>query len=54
MKTSEPIISSNSKGAFIFKKMLKDKKEIHTHLKKGGKLSDLKEKFNFAKPVSFT
>ncbi|MFM7857437.1 MAG: hypothetical protein ACKO96_37330 [Flammeovirgaceae bacterium] len=47
-------VSKNSKGAAIFKKMLSDKKFIHEHLKKGGKLSDLKDKFDFAKPVSFT
>ncbi|MCY7420716.1 MAG: hypothetical protein LH478_03125 [Chitinophagaceae bacterium] len=44
----------NSKGAFIFKKMLEDKKAIHSHLQKGGKISDLKEKFNFVKPLLTT
>lgn len=48
------IISSNSKGASIFKKMLEDKKAISAHLQKGGKLSDLKGKFNFVKPLSIT
>ena len=43
--------SMNSKGAFIFSKMLEDKKAIHAHLQQGGKLSDLKEKFNFVKPI---
>ena len=52
MKTKEAIQkATNSKGAAIFKKMLDDKKTIHAHLKKGGKLSDLKEKFNFVKPL---
>ena len=45
-------ISVNSKGAQIFKKMLADKKTIANHLQKGGKLSELKEKFNFVKPLS--
>lgn len=44
--------SSNSKGASIFKKILEDKKAIHQHLQQGGKISDLKEKFNFVKPLS--
>lgn len=47
-------ISSNSKGASIFKKMLEDKMAISAHLQKGGKLSDLKGKFNFVKPLSIT
>ena len=42
----------NSKGAAIFKKMLEDKKAIHAHLQKGGELTDLKEKYNFATPLS--
>lgn len=42
----------NSKGASIFKKMLEDKKTIHEHLQKGGKLEDLKTKFRFVKPLS--
>jgi hypothetical protein len=42
----------NSKGSAIFKKMLEDKKAIHEHLKKGGKLTDLKDKYNFATPLS--
>ena len=46
--------SSNSKGASIFKKILEDKKAIHQHLQKGGKISDIKEKFNFVKPLSIT
>ncbi len=48
------IISTNSKGAFIFKKMLEDKQAIAAHLQKGGKLSELKGKFNFVKPLSIT
>ena len=43
--------SSNSKGAAIFKKMLDDKKAIREHIKNGGKISDLKDKFPFVKPV---
>jgi len=42
----------NSKGASVFKKMLEDKKAIHEHLKKGGKLDDLKNKYRFVKPLS--
>lgn len=42
----------NSKGASIFKKMLEDKKAIHAHIQRGGKLSELKEKFHFVKPIS--
>jgi hypothetical protein len=41
----------NSKGASIFKKMLEDKKAIHQHLQNGGKLSDLKNKYRFVKPL---
>jgi len=41
----------NSKGASIFKKMLEDKKAIHQHLQKGGKLADLKNKYRFVKPL---
>ena len=46
--------SLNSKGAFIFKKMLDDKKAIHEHLQKGGKLSGLKDKYKFVKPISIS
>ena len=42
----------NSKGAAIFKKMLDDKNAIHQHLKNGGKLTDLKDKYNFLDPLS--
>lgn len=42
----------NSKGAAIFKKMLDDKRAIEKHLKGGGKISDLKKRFNFVKPLS--
>ncbi|MEO8761186.1 MAG: hypothetical protein ABI388_07700 [Bacteroidia bacterium] len=41
----------NSKGASILKKMLEDKKAIHEHLQQGGKLSDLKNKYKFVKPL---
>jgi hypothetical protein len=44
--------TENSKGAYIFKEMLEDKKAIQDHLSKGGKIEDLKEKFNFVKPIS--
>ena len=44
--------SLNSKGASIFKKMLEDKKAILQHLQNGGKLSDLKNKYRFVKPLS--
>jgi hypothetical protein len=44
--------SLNSKGAFIFKKMLEDKKAIHKHLQKGRKLTDIKNKYRFVKPLS--
>jgi hypothetical protein len=45
---------ANSKGAAIFKKMLDDKRAITNHLQQGGKLSDLKDRFNFATPLSLT
>lgn len=44
--------SLNAKGAAIFKKMLEDKRAIHNHLQSGGKLADLKDKYNFATPLS--
>lgn len=44
-------VSLNSKGASIFKKMIEDKKNIHQHLQKGGKLEDLKNKYRFVKPI---
>ena len=43
--------TENSKGAYIFKKMLGDKKAIHEHLAKGGKIEDLKDRFKFVKPL---
>lgn len=43
---------ANSKGAAIFRKMLEDKNAIREHIKKGGRISDLKDKYSFAKPVS--
>lgn len=42
----------NSKGAAIFRKMLDDKSLIRKHLRKGGKISDLKDQVSFVKPVS--
>lgn len=55
MKNKENIIKSkNSKGAGFFKKILEDKKAIHEHIQKGGKIADIKEKFNFVKPLSTT
>jgi hypothetical protein len=42
----------NSKGAAIFQKMLHDKVTISEHLKKGGKIRDIKDKFHFVKTVS--
>lgn len=47
-------ITENSKGALIFKKMLEDKNAIHEHIRKGGKIADLKDKFNFVKPLPTT
>jgi len=53
MKNSTDIKKTlNSKGAAIFKKMLDDKKAIHQHLMKGGKLTDLKDKYHFLDPLS--
>jgi hypothetical protein len=46
------IKSKNTIGGHIFKKMLEDKIAISTHLQNGGKLSDLKDKYKFAKPFS--
>jgi hypothetical protein len=43
--------SKNTIGGHIFKQMLEDKNAISTHLKNGGKLSDLKDKFKFATPL---
>ena len=54
MKNKETIKNAtNSKGAAIFKKMIEDKKAIHEHMAKGKKISELKDKFNFVKPLSF-
>ena len=44
--------TENSKGAYIFKKMLEDKRAIHDYLAKGGKIEDLKDRFHFVKPIS--
>ncbi len=51
METSNTIRKSlNSKGAHIFKKRLDDKKAIQLHLRNGGRLKDLKNKYSFVKP----
>lgn len=47
-------ISVSSKGAAIFKKMIEDKRAIREHIQKGGKISDLKGKYNFVKPIPTT
>ena len=47
--TEKPL---NSKGAAIFKKMLDDKRAIHHHLANGGKITDLKDKYQFLDPLS--
>jgi hypothetical protein len=44
--------SKDTIGGHIFKKMLEDKITISTHIQNGGRLSDLKDKFKFAKPLS--
>ncbi len=54
MPQRETIYSTSSKGASIFKKMIEDKKAIREHIQKGGKISEIKDKFNFVKPVSIT
>ncbi len=50
-QVSDKKMTLNSKGASIFKKMLDDKTSIQAHIRNGGKISDLKNKFRFAKPV---
>lgn len=55
MKQKQNISSAtSSKGAAIFKKMIEDKKSIREHIKKGGKISELKGKYKFVKPLSLT
>ncbi len=54
MITEKAIKNKDSRGASIFKKMLEDKIAIHNHLKNGGKIADLKDKFQFVKPLSIT
>jgi hypothetical protein len=55
MKNKETTTTStSSKGAPFFKKMLEDKKAIREHIQKGGKIADIKDKFNFVKPLSIT
>jgi hypothetical protein len=51
-KTNTLKSSTNSRGAAIFKKMLADKKAITEHFQGGGKISDLKQQFNFVNPLS--
>lgn len=51
---SETIISfPKAKGAAIFKKILDDKKAISEHIRKGGKISEIKDKYNFVVPLPF-
>jgi hypothetical protein len=45
---------SHAEGATYFKRMLDEKNVIHEHLKQGGRLSDLKGKFNFVDPLSLS
>ena len=53
MESKKPYTEkANSKGAKIFRKMLEDKNAIREHLKKGGRISDLKDQFNFVKALS--
>lgn len=55
MKTIQNTTTSlNSKGAAIFLKMIEDKRAIREHIQKGGKISELKGKFNFVKPLPIT
>lgn len=35
----------------IFRKLAEEKRYIKNHLKNGGKLSDLKDKFKFVMPI---
>jgi hypothetical protein len=44
----------NSKGAKIFAKIIKDRKEVSNHIKSGGKLSTLEGKFEFKTFSSLT
>ncbi|MFP5042362.1 hypothetical protein [Parasediminibacterium sp. JCM 36343] len=55
-KETEIVIANlpNSKGAVIFKKMSDEKKAIRAHIQNGGKISELKGKFNIVKTVSIT
>lgn len=55
MKTQDNIKTPpKSKGAAIFKKMIEDKKAIREHIQKGGKISEIKDNYNFVKPLSIT
>lgn len=45
--SSKPV----SKGSAIFQKIMEDKKAIQQHLAKGGKISDLEDKYPFVTPI---
>lgn len=45
--------SYTSKGAHILKKMLEDKQLVTLYIREGKDLDELKDRINFAKPVSF-
>lgn len=47
-------IKGQSKGAAIFRKMLEDKNAIGAYIKKGGRISDLKDHYSFVKPLPVT
>lgn len=52
MKNPNEISSkATSKGANIFQKIMEDKKAIQEHVAKGGKISELKDKYPFVTPV---
>jgi len=42
----------DSKGVYLFKKILEDRKLISETLRNGGDLSDLKDRINFVTPLS--
>jgi hypothetical protein len=54
MTKSTTISQGQSKGAAIFRKMLEDKNAIGAYLKKGGRISDLKDQYSFVKPLPVT
>ena len=47
-------LSVEDKAYFVqnIKKMLDDKRAIHQHLANGGKITDLKDKYQFLDPLS--